>query len=403
VPFDAGVLAATVEIVQQRIDATGLVGAQVGTEDPGRIVVDLPGGIDPDPIRRLVGQAGQLAFVPLGDTLVERGTHLDPAAFPPLLDSGEIGGASVLDDQNGQPTLQIILSGTGGEKFGAYTAAHIGSPFAITLDESVISAPVINQAIPDGLVQISFPPEAADRTEVARLAALIKFGPLPVALVELATGPAPSATPVAADAPLKCGPQIDIAGDQLGCGQAAFAALKLLPVGHPVIKEISFEHGCPEVPGQMIDCATQMFGIVVISFIDATPAVRILVDFDLKASYLPGSSAPGATAPFKLNMNSDDFGCDTIRTAYRSLVITIDPSAGDPVRALADTGQVLQTFWSASFRGGTSTDPFVYDGRAVVVARDGTTIDLPDLGFPTLAGYFVCPSADEIRVFDQAP
>jgi hypothetical protein len=403
VPFDAGVLAATVAIVQQRIDATGLVGAQVGTEDQGRIVADLPAGIDPDPIRRLVGQAGQLAFVPVGDTIVERGTHLDPAAFPALLGSSDLAGASVDNDGTGQPTLQIALTSSGGKKFGDYTAAHIGSYFAIVLDGTVIAAPVINEAIPGGSVQISFPTTETDRTELAQLATIIRLGPLPVLLVEIATGPAPSATLLAADEPLKCGPQIDVAGDQLGCGQAAFAALKLLPVGHPAIKEISFTHGCPEAPGRIIDCATQMFGIVTINFNDDTPAVRILVDIDLKASYLPGSSSPGATASFNLNLNTDDFGCDTIRTAYRSVVITIDPSAGDPVRALADTGQVLQTFWSASFRGGTNADPVVYDGQGVVVAGDGTTIDLLDQDFPTLAGYFVCPSADEIRVFDRAP
>ena len=194
VPRSAAVLADLVSITQQRVDATGVVDGHVTSDDPGRIVVEVPTGIDPDPIRRLVGPTGLFAFVPAADN-VERGTHLDPAAFPPLLDSTEIGGAKVVDDQNGEPTLQIILSGTGGEKFGAYSAAHIGSPFAITMDEIVLAAPVINQAIPDGLVQISFAPGDADSTELARLAALIKFGPLPVAIVEVTPGLAPSAEP----------------------------------------------------------------------------------------------------------------------------------------------------------------------------------------------------------------
>ena len=75
------------------------------------------------------------------------------------------------------------------------------------------------------------------------------------------------------------------------------AALAFLPAGHPAIREITFDHGCPEVPGPLttggtstwstIDCATQMFGIVAITFADGSPPVRILVDYDLKASYLP--------------------------------------------------------------------------------------------------------------------
>jgi hypothetical protein len=408
VPRSAAVLADLVSISQQRVDATGIVGGHVTSDDQGRLVVEVPAGIDADPIRRLIGPTGLVAFVPVTD-IVERSTHLDPAAFPPLLDSGEIGGASVLDDQNGQPTLQIILSGTGGETFGAYTAAHVGSWFALTLDEIVLAAPVINTAIPDGLVQISFAPDAADRTELARLAALIKFGPLPVALVEVANGPAPSgpiasASPVAADPQIRCGPPVDVAGLQLECEPAARAAVALLPTGHPEIKQISVRHGCPEAPGTIIDCATQVFGIVTIDFTDATPAVRILVDVDLKASYLPGSVAPGASAEtLRLNLNTDDFGCDTIRTAYRSALIQIDPSAADPVTALADTGVSLRTLWSATFHGGTTTPPVVIDARGVTVANHGTRIELPEQGFPTLAGYFVCPSADAIRVFDRAP
>lgn len=52
---------------------------------------------------------------------------------------------------------------------------------------------------------------------------------------------------------------------------------------------------------------------------------------------------------------------------------------------------------------GTSTDPVVYDSHGIVVARDGTRIDLPEASFPTLAGHFVCPSQDAIYVSDQAP
>jgi hypothetical protein len=69
---------------------------------------------------------------------------------------------------------------------------------------------------------------------------------------------------------------------------------------------------------------------------------------------------------------------------------------------MADTGHPLQTFWSASFRGGTSADPVVHDGQGFVVAREGTRVDLPEAAFPSLARYFVCPSADAIHVFDRA-
>jgi hypothetical protein len=89
--------------------------------------------------------------------------------------------------------------------------------------------------------------------------------------------------------------------------------------------------------------------------------------------------------------------------AYRSVVIEIDPTAIDPVRARANTGHALSTFWSSTFHAGTSANPVVFDRDGAVVALNGTTIALPEADFPTLAGYFVCPSADAIYVFDRAP
>jgi preprotein translocase subunit SecD len=92
----------------------------------------------------------------------------------------------------GQPALQVQFTGSGATTFGEYTASHIGSYFAIVMDGAVVAAPVINEGIPGGDVQISFVTGEADRTEIARLAALIRFGPLPVALAEVGGGPAPS-------------------------------------------------------------------------------------------------------------------------------------------------------------------------------------------------------------------
>lgn len=192
VPYDIDDLAALVGIVQQRIDATGVVGALVATDDQRRLVVDLPAGTDPEPIRRLVGQIGHVGFVPLGDTIVEPGMYLDPASFPDLLDGIVVPEASVVDDQAGNPSLQLTLGEPGAELFADYTAGHIGSAFAITLDGIVIASPVINSAIPDGELLITF--DSQDPPDLAMLATIIRIGPLPVALVEVSDGPAQRAS-----------------------------------------------------------------------------------------------------------------------------------------------------------------------------------------------------------------
>jgi len=190
-PFSDATLGGALSIVRQRIDATGLVGVETPTEDQGRIVVPIPLGVDPGPVRRLVGPTGALAFVPLGDKQVETGARLDLTAFPPLLANADVATASVVDDQMGQPALQIQFTASGGTTFGEYTSSHIGTYFAIVMDGTVVAAPVINEGIPGGDVQISFVTGEADRAEIARLAALIRFGPLPVALAEVGGGPAP--------------------------------------------------------------------------------------------------------------------------------------------------------------------------------------------------------------------
>jgi preprotein translocase subunit SecD len=128
----------------------------------------------------------------LGDKQLETGAKLDLTAFPPLLGNADVAGSSVVDDQMGQPALQIQFTDSAGTTFSEYTGSHIGSYFAIVMDGTVVSAPVINEGIPGGDVQISFVTGEADRTEIAQLAALIRFGPLPVPLVEVGGVPASS-------------------------------------------------------------------------------------------------------------------------------------------------------------------------------------------------------------------
>lgn len=398
VPKSADTLAAAAMVVQKRIDSTGIFGARVGVADGTWIVVDVPRGTALDPIRRLLGQTGRLEFIPILGEAPVRGAVLDPSSHPaPLFDNSGIANVKV-----GQPDLTFILEPDAAAAFGTYTAASIGRPFAIVLDGTVLAAPIIREAIPGGDIQITFPTGAIDDIELATLATIVKWGPLPVALREVALGPIPSGS--VADPVIRCEAPVPVAGLQLQCQRAVQAALAALPDGHPAVREVTFNHGCPSIPGALIDCATQMFGIVEISFVDGSPPVRILVDFDLKTTILPGfpSQDPGAT-PLGLNPNNSDLGCDTVRMQYRSVVIGVDASAAEQVTAVTNLGDTLRTFWSSSFRGGTSSDPVVYDHNGFVVARDGTRIDLPDAAFPTLAGYFVCPSDDAIYVFDQPP
>ena len=60
----------------------------------------------------------------------------------------ELTNAQPSFDQNGAPAVSFQFNPQGARAFGEYTAQNVGEPFAIVLDEEVISAPTIQSAIP---------------------------------------------------------------------------------------------------------------------------------------------------------------------------------------------------------------------------------------------------------------
>ena len=177
------------DIIERRVNQTGVSEPVVLVQGTDRVVVELPGVTDVDAVRRLVGQTGRLDFVPLGTTPATEGQVLDPAVNPPLFSGDQIESAAVgQDSQGGGLAVDFVLKGEGAQLFADYTANHIGEYFAITLDQAVISAPVINSSIPNGQVQISaggiggFPAKEAND-----LVTILKFGSLPFPIQELSS------------------------------------------------------------------------------------------------------------------------------------------------------------------------------------------------------------------------
>jgi hypothetical protein len=301
-PFNVDDLAAIVAIAQARVDATGVVGVVVSTDDAGRVVVDVPAGVDSDPIRSLVGTTGAVAFVPGGAEPVDIGAHLDRAAFPPLVDGPSIEDATRDNDSTGLPEMLIRLDSDAAAVLSEYTAAHVGEWLALTIDNVVVVAPIIGDRIPDGVLVISYGGQFSERHDLDAVIALIRNGPLPVPLVEISSGPAPSPiatspakpSPEGAAAPvIHCEPPLDVEGPQLDCDTAVDQALAILPAGHPAIAEVTFVHECNDVRFQAIpDCAVQMFGVVSVTFVDGSPPVRIGLSLGSPPSIIPPLPTP---------------------------------------------------------------------------------------------------------------
>ncbi|TBN41856.1 protein translocase subunit SecD [Paracoccus subflavus] len=185
----------SVEIIRRRVDEVGTREPTIVRQGADRILIQVPGIGSAEELKALIGTTAKLTFNPV----VSTGTNPDarpdigqvvlPSAegdglFYTLEESPVVTGEELTDampatDQNGMPAVDFRFNPTGARKFGEYTANNIGQPFAIVLDNEVISAPVIRSAIPGGSGQIS---GSMDFDEANRLAVLLRAGALPAQL-----------------------------------------------------------------------------------------------------------------------------------------------------------------------------------------------------------------------------
>ena len=185
----------SLEIIRRRIDEVGTREPTIQRQGTDRILIQVPGIGSAAELKAIIGTTAQLTFSPV----VSRGTDANAnpgignSLLPSLDNPGEyyiietapvVTGEELVDaqpsfDQNGSPAVSFRFDTTGARKFGQYTAENIGSPFAIVLDDEVISAPVIQSHIPggSGIITGNFTVE-----ESTNLAVLLRAGALPAGL-----------------------------------------------------------------------------------------------------------------------------------------------------------------------------------------------------------------------------
>lgn len=175
-------------VITDRLADTGVATLRVIVEGADRIVVETSAtGSAADEIRALAGATGRLDFVPPGQTEVQAGQVLDLTRFPPLFSGDQVATASIGVDQTGQRTVDLLLKDAARQAFADYTSAHVGDFFAIVLDGRVITAPVINEAIPGGQIQVSLPGMGGlPLVDAQRLVTFVRHGALPFPLEEVA-------------------------------------------------------------------------------------------------------------------------------------------------------------------------------------------------------------------------
>jgi preprotein translocase subunit SecD len=186
------------EIVRRRIDEVGTREPTILRQGADRVLVEVPGVGSSQEVKDLIGTTAQLTFNPVvgrvadADAPVESGQILLPSLNEegvfyvldraPVVTGEELVDAQPAFDQNGNPAVNFRFNPQGARSFGEYTAENVGEPFAIVLDEEVISAPVIQSAIPGGSGIITGRFTVEESTE---LAVLLRAGALPAELVFL--------------------------------------------------------------------------------------------------------------------------------------------------------------------------------------------------------------------------
>ena len=190
-----GAVEQSIEIVRRRIDETGVAEALIARQGQNRILVQLPGVEDPARIKDLLGRTARMTFHLLDET-----ANLQAATPPPGVNflSGEqagerfavrrrveVDGANLTDARASQDTrtgewvVNFTFDSVGTRRFSEITRANVGRPFAIVLDDKVITAPNIREPITGGRGQISgnFTVRTAND-----LAVLLRAGALPAPL-----------------------------------------------------------------------------------------------------------------------------------------------------------------------------------------------------------------------------
>ena len=161
------------DVVRRRIDPGGTKEITVITEGGNRILVEVPGVENPETLKQLIGQTARLEFklvdLSANPADVQQGRAPPGSQVLPMADGTGfiavkrrvmVSGDQLTDakqsyDQDGRPDIDITFNTAGARRFARATQENTGKPFAIILDDKVLSAPNINEPILGGRANIT--------------------------------------------------------------------------------------------------------------------------------------------------------------------------------------------------------------------------------------------------------
>lgn len=178
----------SIEIVRRRVDESGTKEPSIARQGDDRIIVQLPGVDDPQYVKNMLGKTAKLSFHLVDVTGSESGVRSLPMQENPgqtipvqrkALLTGDMLVTAQPAFQDGMAVVSFRLNSVGSKRFCDVTRQNVNKPFAIVLDNVVISAPNINGAICGGSAIIS---GSFTVQETNDLSILLRAGALPAPL-----------------------------------------------------------------------------------------------------------------------------------------------------------------------------------------------------------------------------
>jgi preprotein translocase subunit SecD len=189
----------SIEVIAQRLANFGVAAAGVQPDGTDRIRILLPGVKDGERFSAIFAKKARITFrlVDLAMTAAEALQGTPPPESEVLyalnskdpylllrqvaMEGGDIVDAAPGFDQNTrQPIVSFRFSASGTRRFAQLTQENIGRPFAIVLDNEVLSVPIIREPILGGSGQISGSFTLEDANTIAML---LRSGALPGRLI----------------------------------------------------------------------------------------------------------------------------------------------------------------------------------------------------------------------------
>lgn len=170
-----------IELINMRINPSGVSEISVSKEGTNRIRIDIPGEFNLQGVEASVTQPGKLSFV--GPDKVT------------ILTGQDVSSASALVDSTGKPVINLQFNDSGTKKFAAATTKFLGQTISIYMDTTLVESATVQSVISNGSGQISG--GTMTLTEAQSKANIINAGALPVTLKTISSqvvGPSLGAT-----------------------------------------------------------------------------------------------------------------------------------------------------------------------------------------------------------------